>query len=140
MGKQVHTPVHKMVYMAWVDNIEENQQINHKDDNEKNNSLQNLYVGSQKDNIGDSSKNKHRVGNIFILKVFDKKINKEIEFCPANKFIEYSGHTNKSKSLQKFFDRKWFKNRYKVLKYKKINCLEEYQSVTTMGDECNPVE
>lgn len=51
MGKQVHTPVHKMVYIAWVDNIEENQQINHKDDNEKNNSLQNLCVGSQKDNI-----------------------------------------------------------------------------------------
>lgn len=35
MEKQAYIPVHKMVYMAWVDNIEENQQINYKDDNKK---------------------------------------------------------------------------------------------------------
>lgn len=129
-----------MVYIAWVDDINEDQQINHKDDNEKNNFLQNLYVGNQEENIKDCLTNKHKVGNIFILKIFDKKINKEVTFCPANKFIDYSGHTNKSGSLQKFFDKQWFKNRYKILEYRKINSLEEYQSVTTMDDECSPVE
>lgn len=139
-GKQIHIPIHKIVYVAWVDNIENGQQINHKDDNERNNCLQNLYVGNQKENIEDCLKNSHKVGNVFVLKILDKKLNSEIEFCPANKFIDYSGHTNKSKSLKKFFDKKWFKDRYEILEYKKINCLEEYQSVTTMGDECNPVE
>lgn len=129
-----------MVYIAWVDDINEDQQINHKDDNEKNNFLQNLYVGNQEENIKDCLTNEHKVGNIFILKIFDKKINKEVTFCPANKFIDYSGHTNKSGSLQKFFDKQWFKNRYKILEYRKINSLEEYQSVTTMDDECSPVE
>ena len=106
----------------------------------KNNFLQNLYVENQEENIKDCLTNEHKVGNIFILKIFDKKINKEVTFCPANKFIDYSGHTNKSGSLQKFFDKQWFKNRYKILEYRKINSLEEYQSVTTMDDECSPVE
>lgn len=118
-GKQRHVPIHRIVYTSWVDDIEECQQVNHKDDNTKNNTLQNLYVGNQADNIVDCKNNKHRVGNVCILKLFDTKLNKEVEFCPANNFIDYSGHTNKSGSIQKMFDKQWFKTRYKILKYEK---------------------
>lgn len=31
--KQQHVPIHRIVYDAWVDRLESNQQINHKDDN-----------------------------------------------------------------------------------------------------------
>ena len=138
--KQKHVFIHRIVYEAWVDKITNNQQINHKDDNSKNNELSNLYLGSQQENISDCFDNNHRVGNVFKLVLYDKDKNKIITFCPANNFIKYSGHKNKSGSLQKFFAKQWFKKRYKIIDYKKINNLEEYQGVTTMGDECNPVE
>lgn len=138
--KQKHTPIHKIVYEAWVDKIKSNQQVNHKDDNSENNTLSNLYVGSQQENINDCFDNKHRVGNVFKLTLYDNEKDKIITFCPASDFIEYSGHTNKSGSLQKFFTKQWFEKRYKIINYERINNLEEYQGVTTMGDECSPVE
>lgn len=60
-------------------------------------------------------------------------------FCPAYNFIEYYGHTSKNNGIKKFFNKKWFQSRYEVLEYKNIKDLSEYQSVTTMGDECSPV-
>ena len=138
--KQKHIPIHRIVYEARVDTIKNNQQINHKDDDSENNTLTNLYIGNQQENIKDCLKNKHRVGNVFELILYDNEIDKVITFCPAGEFIKYSGHSNKSGSLTKFFTKQWFRNRYKVIKYERINNLEEYQGVTTMGDECTSVE
>lgn len=137
--KQKHVPIHKMVYEAWVDEIKDGQQINHKNDDSTDNSLNNLYIGTQKENINDCFKNNHRVGFIHKLILYDKEKNKVLTFCPASNFIDYSGHTNKSRSLKKIFNKQWFNKRYKIIEYKQINNLEEYQGVTTMRDECTSV-
>lgn len=139
-GKQKHMPIHRLVYSAWIGSIPDGMQVNHKDDNSLNNKYTNLYAGSQKSNIEDCISNGHRVGNIFYLTVYDKKANKTVTFCPAGDFISYSGHTNKSGCLNKFFNKNWFKKRYDILEFKRINNLDELKGVTTMGDECSPVE
>lgn len=138
--KQVHTPIHHLVYEAWIGPIKKGQQINHYDDNTLNNDYRNLYQGTQKDNIQDCFDNQHRVGNIYYLTLYDKTINDTISFCPAKNFIKYSGHSCANGSLKRMFSRNWFKIRYEILEYKKINNLEELKGVTTMGDECSPVE
>lgn len=89
---QKHIPIHKIVYETWIGPIPEGLQINHKDDNSLNNFYLNLYVGNQKENIKDCINNNHRMGNIWILTVYDKLKEKTITFCPAKEFIEYSGH------------------------------------------------
>lgn len=134
-----HMKIHKLVYLVWVGKLENGQQINHKDDDKLNVHYSNLYSGTQKENIKDCQNNNHRVGNIYYLTIYDKKINKTITFCPAKNFIKYCGHPNKSGSLKKFFNRNWFKKRYDIIEYKRINNLDELRSVTTMGDECSPV-
>lgn len=139
-GKQRHTPIHRIVYESWVRPLTEGEQVNHKDDNQLNNSVDNLYVGSQKENISDCISNNHRIGNMFYLTVYDKQSRKVLTFAPANKFIAYCGHPNKSGSLNKFFTKNWFKKRYEILDFKRIKNIDELKGVTTMGDECNPVE
>lgn len=138
--KRQHINVHKMVWIAWNGEIPRGYQVNHKNDNGLDNRLNNLYIGTQKDNIQDCIRNEHRVGNVFYLTLYDKEQRKVLTFCPAKEFIEYSGHPNKNGSLNKFFNKHWFKKRYDIIEFKKINNLSEYQNVTTMGDECTPVE
>ena len=137
---QKHIPVHKIVYDTWVKKLEPNEQVNHRDDNSLNNNANNLYVGTQKENIQDCINNNHRVGNVFYLTVFDKKVGKVLTFAPSKNFIEYSGHSNKSGSLNKFFSKQWFKQRYEIIEYKRVKNLDELKGVTTMADECKPVE
>lgn len=137
---QRHKKVHQLVYQTWIGPIPKNKQINHIDDNKNNNHYTNLYAGTQKENIQDKHKNKKTVGNVFYLTLFDKEKNKTITFCPAKEFIPYSGHPCKNGSLSKMFRKNWFKKRYIIIDFKKINNLSELKSVTTMGDECNPVE
>lgn len=138
--KQRHLMVHRLVFETWVRPLEEGEQVNHIDDDTFNNDYHNLYAGTQKQNIKDCFTNEHRVGNVFYLTIYDKEKGVIKTFCPANQFIEYSGHPNKSGSLNKFFKKNWFKKRYEIIEFKRINNLGEYKSVTTMGDECNPVE
>lgn len=134
-----HIKVHQLVYKTWIGELPQGMQINHRDDNKLNPCYLNLYAGTQKENMSDCIKNKTRCGNIFLLKVFDKDAGTTISFCPASNFIEYSGHTNKNRSLQKVFNKKWFIKRYKIVEYRRVNSNFEIKSVTTMGDECNPV-
>lgn len=139
-GKQRHMLIHRLVFETWVRPLKDGEQVNHIDDDSLNNDYRNLYVGTQKENIQDCFNNQHRVGNVFYLTIFDKEKNIIKTFCPANKFIEYCGHSNRSGSLNKYFNKNWFKKRYEIIEFKRINDLNEYKSVTTMGDECNPVE
>lgn len=138
-GKQRHMLVHRMLYESWVKLLDKGEQVNHIDDNSIHNELENLYCGDQKDNIKDCFKNEHRVGNVFYLTLYDKEIDKVLTFCPANQFIEYSGHSNKSGSLNKFFSKNWFKKRYKIIEFKKIQNKIELDGVTTIADECKQV-
>ncbi len=128
-----HMKVHKLVYLTWIGNIPNDKQINHKDDNKNNNYYLNLYTGTQAENISDCIKNKHREGNINYLTVYDKKMMRIITFCPSSKFIEYSNHPCKNRSVKRMFSKNWFKKRYMIIDYNK-------KSVTTMADECKPVE
>ena len=137
--KKKHYAVHRLVFETWVRPLHAGEQVNHKDDNSLNNHVDNLYAGTQKDNIKDCIKNMHRVGNVFYLTVYDKKTNTTLTFCPANKFIEYCGHSNKSGNLNKFFNKHWFKKRYDIIEFKHIGNLENYKSVTTNSDECRNV-
>lgn len=134
-----HYVVHRLVYEAWVRKLESNEQVNHKNDDGLDNRCCNLYVGTQSENIQDCVDNGHRVGNVFYLTLYDKDRKEIVSFCPASKFIEYSGHPNKSGSLNKFFTKNWFKKRYDIIEFKRIRDLESYKSVTTMADECKSV-
>ena len=138
---QKHYPIHKLVYETWIGEIPEGMLVLHKDDNQFNNKVENLYLGDQKQNIKDCTNNKHRDGNTWILTVYDKDKNKTLAFCPAIKFMNYCGHTCANGSLKRIFTRNWFKERYEVIDYSRCENLKMLQEgVTTMGDECNPVE
>lgn len=114
---QKHYPIHKMVYEVWIGPVEEGKQVLHKDDNQFNNNFNNLYLGDQKQNIQDCANNNHKMGNIWILTVYDKLKNKTLTFCPANKFIEYCGHPCTNGCIKRMFTRNWFKDRYKIIDY-----------------------
>ena len=139
-GKQQHINVHKMVYTAWVREPQGTEQVNHINDDSLDNRLENLYIGTQQENVQDCIKNNHRIGHMFYLTIFDKKVNKVLTFCPSSDFIQYCGHSNKNGCLNKFFNKNWFKIRYDIIEFKPVNNLQHYQNVTTMGDECSPVE
>ena len=137
---QKHKKIHQLVYITWIGEIPKGKQINHIDDNKNNNHYSNLYAGTQKENIHDKLKNNKEIGNMFYLTLFDKEKNKTITFCPSKNFIKYSGHPCKNGSISRMFKKNWFKKRYEIIDFKKVDTLSILESVTTMGDECNPVE
>lgn len=137
---QKHCYIHKLVYETWIGDIPESFSVLHKDDNQFNNNINNLYLGNQKENIEDCKKNNHRVGNTWILTVYDKEKKETLTFCPANKFIEYSGHPSANGSINRFFTRQWFIKRYEIIDYYQCKNLDIKNGVTTKGDECSPVE
>lgn len=137
-----HVNVHKIVFVSWVRDIRPDEQINHKNDDSLDNRLENLYAGSQKENIADCVSNGHRVGNVFYLTLYDKEKNKTITFCPASDFIRYSGHPSKNGNVTKMMRKNWFKVRYQIIDFKRVKNIDDYdsiRSVTTSGDECNRV-
>lgn len=137
--KQKHVNVHRIVYTAWNGEPKEKEVIRHINDNTTDNRLCNLQSGTQKENIKDCFNNSHRVGHVYYLTLFDKNINDTITFCPSKDFIEYSGHPCNNGNLSRMFTRNWFKKRYNIIEFSRINNLDELQSVTTMSDECNSV-
>lgn len=137
---QAHYPIHRIVYETWLGEIPKDRFVLHKDDNQLNNNINNLYLGDQIQNIQDPINNNHRIGNTWILTIYDKKANQTITFCPANKFIEYCGHPCQNGNVKRMFDRNWFKERYVVIDYYLCKSLDIKQGVTTMADECKPVE
>lgn len=139
-GKQKHIPVHRLVYDTWIEKISSGEQINHKNDNSLDNRMENLYKGSQKNNIRDCIANQNRIGHIKYLTIYDKQVEKTITFIPSSKFIEYSGHPCKNQSVQRMFNKRWFKNRYEIINFGQIQNRLHLQSVTTMADECKPVD
>ena len=90
-------------------------QINHKDDNKDNNNINNLYAGTQKDNIQDCIKNNHRVGNIKEISVLDKNTNKITHYNSYKEFIDQTNHTCQNGSLKRMSSRNWFKERYEII-------------------------
>lgn len=138
-GKVQHINVQRMVLGAWVREPMEGEVIRHLNDDGLDNRLDNLTYGTQKENIKDCVDHGNRVGNVFYLTIRDKALDKTLTFCPARDFADYCGHPNKSGSMNKFFNRHWFKKRYEVLEFRSVNNLKEYQSVTTKGDECSLV-
>ncbi len=117
-----HIKVHKLVFLTWNGPIVDGYQINHKDDNKDNNHIDNLYLGTQKQNAKDRAKNGHNVGNIWILTVYDNETNKTLTFSPVSEFIKYCGHASTNGSIKRFFKRDWFKTRYKIIDYRKKGC------------------
>lgn len=138
-GKPHHMMIHRLVYDTWVSTITRNDQINHINDDSLDNRVENLYKGSQKSNIADCVRNGHRVGHIKYLTVFDKKVKKTLTFCPSSDFIEYSKHSCQNGSIKRMFNKNWFKKRYIVIDFKNVNDKRHLKSVTTMADECKPV-
>lgn len=116
-GKQKHIPIHHLVYETWIGPVPLNKQVNHKDDNSLNNNINNLYLGNQKENIQDCFNNDHRMGNCWILTVYDKETKHTLTFCPAKDFIEYSGHSCQNGAVNRMLTRNWFKKRYTIIDY-----------------------
>lgn len=136
---QRHCYIHKIVYETWIGEIPKDKQVLHKDDNQFNNNINNLYLGDQKQNIQDCKDNNHKVGNTWILTIFDKEKNETITFCPASDFIAYCGHPCQNGGIKRMFSRNWFKTRYDIIDYYLCKSIDMKKGVTTMGDECNPV-
>lgn len=137
--KPRHMMIHRLVYDTWVSPITRNDQINHINDDSLDNRIENLYKGSQKSNIADCVRNGHRVGHIKYLTIFDKKVKKTLTFCPSSDFIEYSKHSCQNGSIKRMFNKNWFKKRYIIIDFKNVNDKRHLKSVTTMADECKPV-
>lgn len=137
---QIHYYIHKIVYETWIGEIPNNMLVLHKDNNQLNNNINNLYLGNQKENIKDCANNEHRVGNTWILTIYDKQKKETLTFCPASNFITYSGHSCSNGGVKRMFTRNWFKDRYKIIDYYLCKNLDIKNGVTTMGDECNSVE
>lgn len=124
-----HIKVHKLVYLVWNGEIPSNKQVNHYDDNKNNNNYLNLYLGNQEENMMDCIKNNHRVGHIYSVVVFDKKIGKEITFPSIKDFINYTGHPVQNGSLSHIKDKKWFKERFNIVKREGVTTIESYKSI-----------
>ena len=107
--------IHKLVYLTWIGKIDDDKQINHRDDNKHNNFYMNLYMGTQKDNITDCINNKHRKGNIKSTTVYDKPIDKIITFKRIKDFIKYTNHNCINGSITHIKNKKWFKERYEII-------------------------
>lgn len=125
-----HIKVHRLVYLTWIGEIEQNKQINHKDDNKNNNHYSNLYLGTQKENIQDCFSNHHRLGNTHFLIVREKENNKLLIFQPSNTFFEYCGHHNKNKDISRILNRKWFNKKYEFISMGKgVTTIQSYINI-----------
>ena len=110
-----HFKIHRIVYQVWVGIIPEGKQVNHKDDDKDNNFYLNLYAGTQKENIKDCIKNKHRRGNIHELIIKDKQTGEIKKFNSCSEFLQYCGHPQRNRSLAHCYNKKWFTERYEVI-------------------------
>lgn len=137
---QKHCPIHRIVFETWVRPLRPGEVVRHLDDNSLNNNLDNLSAGGQKDNIQDCISNEHRVGNTWILTVYDKEIQKTITFCPAKDFIKYSNHSCKSGNISRMMRTNWFKKRYNVISFFQCENLIIKEGVETIPDECKEVD
>ena len=124
-----HMKVHKLVYLVWHGPIEPGLQINHINDNKKDNRAANLYAGSQRDNISDCQKNGHRVGHTTSVTVYDKRLAKTITFPDVKSFISYTGHSIANGSLSKCTQRKWFSSRFVVIEQKGVTTIESKRAL-----------
>ena len=113
--------------------LEKGEVVHHKDLCKTNNNIENLQVGSQKDNINEFIISNRRIGNTWILTIFDNQKQETLTFCPASDFIGYSGHPCKNGNIKRMFSRNWFKQRYIIISYSLCKNLEEKQGVTTNG-------
>lgn len=126
--------IHKLVYMTWASRDLQGKQINHKDDNKMNPSVDNLYLGTQKDNIRDCIENKTRIGQMKQIVVYDKINNQTIICAPAKHFLDYVNRPQKNGCIKGIFKQLWFKRQFELIEYKQV------ESVTTKPDECKVVE
>lgn len=124
-----HIKIHKLVYLVWNGEIPPGMQINHYDDNKDNNHRKNLYLGNQKENICDCKRNGKRVGNIHSVTIYDKELDKIIEFPSIKDFIAYTGHSYKNGSLSHMRNKKWFKDRFDIIDRKGVTTIESYKSI-----------
>lgn len=126
---QKHFGIPKLVYLTWVGEIPKDLQINHYDDDRTNNHISNLYLGTQKENIGDCIRNGHRIGRISKVEVFDKKIGKEITFPTVTEFIKYAGGTENQIRATKLPRNSGFKRRFKIIKRESVQTMENYKLI-----------
>lgn len=113
-----HMKVHKLVFLTWVGEIEEGKQLNHKDDNKNNNHYSNLYQGTQKENMKDCLRNGKRANHFKPIVIYDKEVNKVINFPSIKNFISYTGHSVANGSVSHCKEKKWFRDRYVIMEDK----------------------
>ena len=112
-GKYVK--VHKLVYLVWNGQIPGGFQV--------------LYVGNQKENIRDCIENRHRVGHVTSIVVYDKKLRKRLRFPSVKDFLDYSDHPMSNGSLAHCKNKKWFQDRYDIIKQQGVTTIESYKSI-----------
>lgn len=124
-----HMKIHRLVYTVWNGEIPSGMQVNHFDDDKENNHYQNLYAGTQKENISDCVKNDHRVGHVQSVLVYDRKIGKCLSFPSVKDFLAYTGHSVANGSIAHCKSKKWFQNRFELIEQKGVSTIESYKSI-----------
>lgn len=133
---QKHVPIHRMVAETWLGPCPEGLQVNHINDDKKNNSANNLYYGTQRENVNDRVRNNHNIGPSRILTVYDKEKQEVVTFFPAKEIIPYAGHSQVNGGVSRCMTRNWFKKRFDIIEYRLVKNTKD---VTTIADECKRV-
>ena len=110
-----HKKVHRLVYETWGGDIPDGMQVNHINDDKNNNSIDNLYLGTQTQNAFDRVRNKHNVGNTVSICVYDKHKHHVCQYNTIRDFLKDTGHSISNGSLAHCLNSKWFKERYDIL-------------------------
>lgn len=114
-----HIKVHKLVYETYIGDVPDGHVIRHLNDDKDMNQYSNLASGTQKENVADTFRNGHAEfrGHISHLVIRDKNDGSVHSFCPANKFIEFSGHSCTNGSITRMINSDWFAKKYDVLEF-----------------------
>lgn len=112
--------IHRLVYQAFIGELQDDLVIEHLDGNPSNNHYLNLRQSTQKTNIETAIKHgTFGSNNKKSLLLYDKHLNKEVEFNKVKDVIEYLGLSIKNGSMAKLKKHSVFKNRFDIVEVKR---------------------
>lgn len=119
-GKERKYLVHRLVYQAFIGELDNTKVINHIDGNPKNNHVSNLEQVTQKENIHHAIKIGTFIpGNTRPIFVVDRELNKGFRFESVKEFFDCYGIKSYNGSLSSLKKYKRYKDRFIIAKLKK---------------------
>ena len=104
-GKQKHFYVHRLVGIAFLENPDNKQMIDHIDENKANNNVKNLRWATCKDNLANQGKRTNNKSG-FKGVCFDKPLNKYKAYIRINGKIKHLGYFETAEEASKAYEAK----------------------------------